>query len=672
MGIPSHKWSLSRNPHKWNLPKMQEQELHTEIKRLQGPIVIFGAGGFIGAALFRAISPMRDDCYAVTHQSAIPYRLQGLNPDRILHADLTDKGSLETLFEKHGFRTIFNLSTYGGFSYQNEVEKIFATNVMGLMNLALVAEKHGFSALVQGGSSSEYGINSKAPKETDELKPNSDYSVSKVASSYYIKYLGEVKQLPVIQLRYYSVYGPFESNDRLIPTLFTKAKENKFPTLTNPDVSRDYVYINDVVAATVLAATRGVVQARGQSLNIATGKKTTLKELVHDVKELCAIPHEPVWGSMPNRAWDLTEWYGDPSAAEKALGWKAEISLREGLKKYFEWFSSYSPPLVSAVKKDKLTAVIACYKDGQAIPYMHERLTKVFNELKVDYEIIFVNDGSPDNTNDVLEKLTSADHRVIAIEHSRNFGSQAAMISGSAIATGDAVIWLEGDLQDTPETIPQFYEKWKEGYEVIYGIRDKREGNQTLIWFYRQFYKVFRKLSYINIPLDAGDFSFLDKKVITHLLALPEKEQFLRGLRAWVGFKQTGVHYFRPERMFGVSTNNWRKNIWWAKKGIFSFSFVPLEMMSYAGLSLTLISFVAMIAQVIAKIMMPDIPHGLTTIIVLVLFFGGINLLGLSILGEYLGKILEESKGRPKYIRKSIRYKGKYYNDPTDLAGFDK
>jgi len=643
--------------------------LEIEIKKLQGPIVIFGAGGFIGANLFRTILATREDCYAVTHQSTTPYRLHGLKAEHILHADLTDKGSLHTIFSKYNFRTIFNLSTYGGFSHQKEIEKIFETNVIGAINLTTVAEEYGFSALVQGGSSSEYGINCKAPKEQDELRPNSDYAVSKIASAYHIKYLGEVKQLPVIHLRYYSVYGPYESDDRLIPNLLNKGLQQKFPLLTNPDISRDYIYIDDVVEATILAATLGVANARGQSLNIATGKKTTLKELVSEVRSILSIPHEPVWGGMENRAWDLTEWYGDPSLAQKVLGWKARTSIREGLEKQLEWQKSYKAPQQS-VKKDKLSAVIACYKDGQAIPYMHERLTKVFDQLNVDYEIIFVNDGSPDNSNEVLQGITEKDHHVIAIEHSRNFGSQAALISGSAISSGDAVIWLEGDLQDTPETIPEFYAKWKDGYEVIYGVRDKREGNQTLIWFYRQFYKVFRKLSYINIPLDAGDFSFLDRKVISHLLALPEKEQFLRGLRAWVGFKQTGVHYYRPERMFGVSTNNWRKNIWWAKKGIFSFSFVPLEMLSYAGLFLTLISFVAMIVQVIARIMMPDIPHGLTTIIVLVLFFGGINLLGLSILGEYLGKVLEESKGRPKYIRKSIRYKGRYFDQPVDLDHF--
>ena len=359
----------------------------------------------------------------------------------------------------------------------------------------------------------------------------------------------------------------------------------------------------------------------------------------------------------------------DPSRAETILNWKARTTLPEGLRKELEWRLEFGN-LEAGENQDKLSAVIACYKDGQAIPYMYQRLTKMFMDLGVDYEIIFVNDGSPDDTNEVLEGITADDHHVIAVEHSRNFGSQAALVSGSGVATGDAVIWLEGDLQDPPEIVPEFYSKWKQGYEVVYGVRDKREGNPVLIFFYRIFYRIFKKMSDINIPLDAGDFSFLDKKVINHLLALPEKEQFLRGLRAWVGFKQTGVRYFRPNRMFGVSTNNWRKNISWAKKGIFSFSFVPLEILSYAGLFLTLISLFAMIVEVALKVTTPGIPRGFTTVIVLIFFFGGINLWGISILGEYLGKILEETKGRPKYIRKSIRYKGKYYENPQELDEF--
>jgi dolichol-phosphate mannosyltransferase len=179
-------------------------------------------------------------------------------------------------------------------------------------------------------------------------------------------------------------------------------------------------------------------------------------------------------------------------------------------------------------------------------------------------------------------------------------------------------------------------------------------------------------MAYVAMPLDAGDFSLMDRKVVNELLALPETDQFLRGLRAWVGFAQTGVDYMRPERMFGQTTNSWRKNIGWAKKGIFSFSFAPLELLSYFSLVMTGISFLAGIAQIIGKFLYPDTPHGVTTIIVLILFFAGVQLLAISILGEYLMKIFEETKRRPKFIRKSIRFGGNHFKTAEEMDAFLK
>jgi dolichol-phosphate mannosyltransferase len=341
------------------------------------------------------------------------------------------------------------------------------------------------------------------------------------------------------------------------------------------------------------------------------------------------------------------------------LGWENETSLKDGLTKTYEWQKDYSRPLYEKKLmqdkiRHKLSAVIACYKDGQAIPYMHERLTTTFRKIGVDYEIIFVNDCSPDNTNEVLQKMVNEDDHVVAIEHSRNFGSQAAFLSGMEISTGDGVILLDGDLQDPPELIEDFYKKYLEGYDVVYGRRVAREGNQTLVTFYKLFYRLFRSVSYVPMPLDAGDFSLMDRKVVDELVKLPETDQFMRGLRAWVGFKQTGVDYVRPERMFGVTTNNMRKNIAWARKAIFSFSFVPLELLTYIGWTLTAVSFVAIIAQIVAYFVVSNVPHGITTIIVLILFFGGLNMLAISIIGEYQAKILEETKRRPKYIRRNV------------------
>lgn len=318
----------------------------------------------------------------------------------------------------------------------------------------------------------------------------------------------------------------------------------------------------------------------------------------------------------------------------------------------------------------KLSAVIACFFDTQAIPYMHKRLSEAFACCGTDYEIIFVNNGSPDNCDEVLKGITAQDDHVVALELSRNFGSQSAFLSGMQIATGDAVILLDGDLQDPPELIPQMFAKWQEGYEVVYGRRVKRDTKRFLGWCYKAFYRVFREMAYVPMPVDAGDFSLMDRRVVNVLLALPETDQFLRGLRAWVGFNQTGVDYVRPERMFGRTTNNWRKNIWWAKKGIFSFSFVPLELLTYFAALVTVLSFLAGVYQVGYRLTHPGMPAGVTTLMILILFFGGVQLLAVSIIGEYLMKIFEETKARPKYLRKAIRQGGKHYRTAEQVDEF--
>src|SRR5206468_7247398 len=229
-------------------------------------------------------------------------------------------------------------------------------------------------------------------------------------------------------------------------------------------------------------------------------------------------------------------------------------------------------------------AIIACYRDEQAIPIMHERLTQIFTQLGVDYEIIFINDGSPVNDEAAIRQLCDQDSHVIGVSHSRNFGSQSAFLSGMEIATGDAVVLLDGDLQDPPATIEAFYRQWKQGHEVVYGIRIKRQASWYMQMFYKAFYRVFKHLSEIEIPVDAGDVSLIDRKAVEHLLRFRERDLFVRGLRAWIGFKQVGVPYTRPERMFGRSTNKFLKNFWWAKKGIFSFSLKPLYYIQGFGL----------------------------------------------------------------------------------------
>lgn len=302
----------------------------------------------------------------------------------------------------------------------------------------------------------------------------------------------------------------------------------------------------------------------------------------------------------------------------------------------------------------KISAIVACYKDAQAIPEMYRRLTETFKRLGADYEIVFVNDGSPDDTELVLADLVEKDGHIVAVNHSRNFNSQMAFTSGMDIASGDAVVLLDGDLQDPPELIEKLYEKWQEGYDVVYGVRTKREAPLLMQIAYKLFYRIFHKISYIKIPLDAGDFSLMDRKVVDQLKLFPERDRFLRGLRAWVGFRQTGIAYTRPERMFGRTTNSFLKNFNWAGKGIFSFSYIPLELIVFLSFITFLIALAGIIIQIILRVLMPNAPQGATTIIVVVLFVGAIQLLSLSILAQYIGKIFEEVKQRPKYIVKSV------------------
>jgi dolichol-phosphate mannosyltransferase len=311
--------------------------------------------------------------------------------------------------------------------------------------------------------------------------------------------------------------------------------------------------------------------------------------------------------------------------------------------------------LINQATKKKLSAVIACYNDGPAVPIMYQRLNTVFQKIGVGFEIIFVNDSSPDNAAEVLAELAAKDKKVIVINHTRNFGSQSAFTSGMRIATGDAVILLDGDLQDPPEIIESFFQKWQEGYDVVYGIRVQRDATWLLKKAYKIFYRIFRAASYVPIPLDAGDFSLLDRRVIDALNSLPENNRFLRGLRSWVGFKQTGVPYVRPERMFGRTTNSLLKNLEWARKGIFSFSYAPLEFITLLAFITVGASLLAILLQIAIRIIKPElVPSGFTTIIVLILFMGGIQLLCLSIIGSYLAHIYDEVKRRPPYIVESI------------------
>jgi nucleoside-diphosphate-sugar epimerase/glycosyltransferase involved in cell wall biosynthesis len=638
------------------------ESIESKIQQLQGPILVLGASGFIGANLLRMLLRHRSDVFGTSSRPSA-WRLEGIPEKHVIATDLLVEVNLRQLLGTVRPRTVFNCVAYGAYSFEKNTELIYRTNLNFTSSLIERLREAGVAAYIHAGSSSEYGDNAAAPPESSAPTPNSHYAVSKAAASELIYYSGKKLGFPCANLRLYSIYGPLEDASRLIPALVSKALQGSFPPLVDPEVSRDFVYVDDACEAFVDAALRLTREDYGESFNIGSGVKTSIQALARLGGELFQVKQAPNFTSMPRREWDVTEWVADPSKAKRLLGWAASTPLGEGLKKTAQWYQGLKDPeSYHRISKRfgidevySVSAVIACYKDGQAIPIMYQRLKDVFERLQIGYEIIFVNDNSPDDSEEVIRGISARDRNVLGISHSRNFGSQAAFRSGMEASTKNACVLLDGDLQDPPELIEQFVTKWKEGYEVVYGRRVKREASFLMQLAYKLFYKVFDRFSYISIPADAGDFSLIEKKVVRSLLSFPERDLFLRGIRAFAGFKQVGVDYVRPKRMFGITTNNFLKNVGWAKKGILSFSYLPLNLLSFFGVAIFLLFSLLAALQVYLKWTHPDMaPKGLTSTILIMVFFGSINFLALSLVGEYIAKILEEVKHRPHFIRRNI------------------
>ena len=636
-------------------------EMDAQIRALRGPILVTGASGFIGANLFHAIARVRSDVFAAVRR-AKNWRLEHVKDEQLVAVDLTDFSATKNIVNSLHPQTVFDCAAYGAYSFEKDGGLIYQTNFQAIVNLVGLVQDQPFAAFIHAGSSSEYGTNCSAPAEDAVCEPNSHYAVSKVAVASYLRFMGQQHEFPCANLRLYAVYGPYEDTSRLIPTLLRKAIAGDLPPFVNPRTSRDFIHIDDTIAAFVKSATAMRPAIYGESFNIGTGHRTTIAELAETTKRVFDVSAEPKFGTMEGRAWDLADWYSNPRKAYEKLGWKAEVSLEDGLRRTAQWVRTLTDAEhAAATKRDpntrkrSVTAIIACYKDGQAIPVMHERLTATFRKLDIDYEIIFVNDCSPDDSANVIREISERDSHVLGITHSRNFGSQMAFRSGMELCTKDSVVLLDGDLQDPPELIEQFYAQWEAGWDVVYGRRVKRE--MPIIWglMYKLFYRIFARFSYIKIPHDAGDFSLMDRRVVGWVLNCPERDLFVRGLRAYVGFKQTGVDYVRPERMFGISTNNLLKNIEWAKKGIFSFSDTPLTMLTTAGIVTLAISSMLAAVTALLKVFLPDIAaQGATTLQILILMFGSANIFAVGLVGEYVAKIMAEVKGRPRLIRSAL------------------
>jgi len=312
-----------------------------------------------------------------------------------------------------------------------------------------------------------------------------------------------------------------------------------------------------------------------------------------------------------------------------------------------------------ASRRDKflLSIVVPCFNEEDVIRLTHRRLIDVLGNSGCCLQIVFVDDGSDDRTPDIAVEIAKSDPRVKTVLLSRNFGHQAAVSAGLAEADGDAVVVMDADLQDPPEAVIHMMEKWLQGADIVYGIRTQRKESLLKRAGYNLFYRAYQRLANIDVPVHAGDFSLMDRKVLDIINALPEKNRFFRGLRAWSGFCQVGVAYERQPRAAGSTKYPLAKLIGLAKDGIFSFSTVPLTAVFYLGTLMSVLSLVALLLILVLRLF--NIPifgmkasdvQGFSSTILTILLIGGIQLVSTGVLGEYIGRIYLEIKGRPTYL----------------------
>ncbi len=303
----------------------------------------------------------------------------------------------------------------------------------------------------------------------------------------------------------------------------------------------------------------------------------------------------------------------------------------------------------------KISVLIPCFNEEEVIEECYRRVTTVFADINYHLELVFINDGSSDRTAELIGELCMQDKRVLFVDLSRNFGKEAAMSAGIDLMTGDAALILDADLQDPPELIPEFIKMLEQGYDNIYGVRTEREGESWIkLKTAEIFYSVLKKMSFVDIPQNAGDFRMLSKRTIEAIRKLPERQRFMKGLFAWVGFNTVAIEYKRDARSAGETKwNYW--TLWnFAIEGITSFSTLPLRLASYLGIIISFVSFVyALIVFSQALFFGVDVA-GYPSQMVVMLFLGGLQLLFLGIIGEYLGRVFNETKDRPLYMTKKI------------------
>lgn len=552
-------------------------------------ILVTGSQGFIGSHVLNLLSAAKVPCKGISSgKYTSNARLSEAAKKNLYLCDLDNFNAVK--MQLQDIDNIVHTATFGSYSWEEDSTDIYK-QVSQLQNLLELCRNKKIESFIHLGSSSEYGTDCKDASENQSCQPNSFYSLAKIHCHNLVNYYGKNFGLPVLSLRLFSIYGPGEHPKRLLPTICQSLLFKSELTLAHPLIKRDFVHIFDTLEIILLSLINIKSSDYGESYNVCSGTQTSLEELETILAQKFTFTNI-VWNKSVGKKWDLENWYGNPQKTLQRFDWRPRISLSEGIKLTLLFYEQapqlLQPEVFNPLKKISLVA--PCYLDLPSIPLLFQRIEKVFKNLNYTFEFIVIDDVSPDGAYEHLMKYAMQDSRWVLAKHTRNFGSQAVFIHGLELATGEAIILMDGDLQDPPELIPSFIKKWEQGFDLCLGQRISRAEGFAFNMKCKLFYRLWNWFAKIYIPLDCGDFGLISKNAALQIIKQRSRIQLWRSQRAFPAFKTALIPYQRPQRPFGHSTNSNRKLILWSLKFIFS---TP----NYIALVYTLVGLMGLIGE---------------------------------------------------------------------------
>lgn len=642
-------------------------------------ILVTGSQGFLGShivargkSLGRAMVPT----------------CRGASRGEALQLDVCDPQSVEEAFRRILPSTVIHCASYGVNYADQDPDLAMKVNICGSLRVLESAARYGTKRVVHIGSCFEYGDQAGPISEGAPLNPTAIYGATKAAVTLLLRERAKGLGIDLMVLRPFGMWGPGEPRHRLIPQVVEACLDGRPLKLTACEILRDYTYVEDMAEKILALATLPQV-ARGMVINVGSGRGVQLRDFVLSVARVLKGEQLMHFGQLAYRPTEMMSLVADVEQSRRLLGASREILLADGVNRMVtSLVASRSPasphsvaydvgaspmrtfaesvsdnpcerpelPLSEAKEvrpgRQLLSIVVPCYNEEEVIGETVKRLTLLCTQIAdLDVELIFVNNDSSDSTWTQLKRFAEREPRIKLISLARNFGYQISTTAGIDAARGDAVVIMDADLQDPPELVVEMIGKWREGYDVVYGTRSTRLGESPLrmlitSWFYR----LLNRISDVPIPLDTGDFRLMSRNVVNTLKAMPERDRFIRGMVSWIGFRQTAIPYRRAERFAGESKFPWSSLFSFAFDGITSFSTAPLRICAALGLFCASLALFGILYALYIRLFTDTQVEGWAALMISVLFVGGVQLLSLGILGEYIGRIYNESKHRPLYV----------------------